>query len=214
MVRDGPPDTATRILDVAERLVQIRGYNGFSYADVAAELGITKAALHYHFASKAELGRALMARYADRFAEALQVVDGQTTDAPARLDAYAALYLEVLRDQRMCLCGMMAAEYATLPVAMQAIVVRFFEDNEQWLVRVLEEGRGSGSLAFAGSSRDMARVIVSGLEGAMLVTRPFGDIARFQTTANGLLAALRAPVRTEGRRRPSSAGTSRSGPST
>ena len=41
-----------------ERLVQSRGFNGFSYADVSAELGITKAALHYHFAGKAEMGQA------------------------------------------------------------------------------------------------------------------------------------------------------------
>ena len=54
------PGTAGRILDVAERLVQLRGFNGFSYADVAAELGITKASLHYHFPGKAELGEALI----------------------------------------------------------------------------------------------------------------------------------------------------------
>ena len=52
-------DTATVILDIAERLVQRRGFNGFSYADIAAELGITKASLHYHFPSKAELGESL-----------------------------------------------------------------------------------------------------------------------------------------------------------
>ena len=68
-------DTATQILDVAERLVQVRGFNGFSYADVAAELKITKAALHYHFAGKAELGEALVVRYAARFAEALAGVE-------------------------------------------------------------------------------------------------------------------------------------------
>ena len=60
-------DTAARILDVAERLVQLRGFNGFSYADIAAELHITKASLHYHYAGKAELGRALIERYAERF---------------------------------------------------------------------------------------------------------------------------------------------------
>ena len=53
-------DTASSVLDVAERLVQVRGYNGFSYADVAAELQLSKAALHYHFAGKAELGEALL----------------------------------------------------------------------------------------------------------------------------------------------------------
>ena len=68
-------DTATRILDVAERLVQVRGFNAFSYADVAAELQITKAALHYHFASKADLGSALVARYTGDFIDALEGID-------------------------------------------------------------------------------------------------------------------------------------------
>ena len=67
-------DTAERILDVAERLVQTRGFNGFSYADIAGELGMTKAALHYHFAGKAELGEALVTRYAERFAAAHGIV--------------------------------------------------------------------------------------------------------------------------------------------
>jgi TetR/AcrR family transcriptional repressor of nem operon len=57
-----PASTAERTLDVAERLLQVRGFNGFSYADIAAELGVTKASLHYHFPSKAELGDALIAR--------------------------------------------------------------------------------------------------------------------------------------------------------
>src|SRR6204780_908716 len=123
-------DTATQILDVAERVVQVRGFNAFSYADVAAELNITKAALHYHFAGKAELGEALMARYASRFAEALVAVESEVEDAPGRLDAYAGLYLDVLRKKRMCLCGMLAAEYQTLPAPMKDTVVRFFAENE------------------------------------------------------------------------------------
>ena len=65
-------DTAVRILDVAERLVQTRGFNRFSYADIANEVGVTKAALHYHFASKAELGDALITCYAGRFSDAIR----------------------------------------------------------------------------------------------------------------------------------------------
>ncbi|HEX4672518.1 MAG TPA: TetR/AcrR family transcriptional regulator, partial [Solirubrobacteraceae bacterium] len=67
--------TAERILDIAERLVQTRGFTNFSYADIAAELGITKASLHYHFPGKAELGHAVIARYGERFAEALSEID-------------------------------------------------------------------------------------------------------------------------------------------
>src|SRR3954447_20054885 len=104
-------DTASRILDVAERLVQVRGFNGFSYADIAAELKISKASLHYHYPGKAELGQALIARYAARFAGALAEIDSDGGEAPGKLEAYAGIYGNALRDGRMCLCGMLAAEY-------------------------------------------------------------------------------------------------------
>jgi len=190
-VRD---DTATRILDVAERLVQIRGFNAISYADIAAELNVTKAALHYHFPGKAELGEALIGRYAARFADALTAVEAEVDDAPSRLGAYADLYLGVLRKERMCLCGMLAAEYETLPAPMRDTVIRFFDDNELWLARVLAQGRQEGTLRFDGPPSETARVIIGSLEGAMLVARPFGDIARFQTAAGHLLAGLQRDV--------------------
>jgi TetR/AcrR family transcriptional repressor of nem operon len=184
--------TAARILDAAERLVQLRGFNGFSYADVAAELDVTKASLHYHFPSKASLGEALIARYGERFAAALAGIDAGPTAAPAMLAAYADLYAGVLEDQRMCLCGMLAAEYQTLPEAMQRAVIAFFDHNEAWLVRVLEQGERDGDLRVTGSARDLARAILSALEGALLTARPYDDPARFQTTARGLIATLTA----------------------
>jgi TetR/AcrR family transcriptional regulator, transcriptional repressor for nem operon len=182
--------TASQILDVAERLVQVRGFNGFSYANIAAELHITKAALHYHFAGKADLGEALITRYASRFAEALARADAAGLGPSGKLAAYADLYLQVLRDRKMCLCGMLAAEYQTLPQPMRDAVISFFDQNESWLEAVLGQGRDEGSLQFTGSAQDAARMIVSGLEGAMLIARPYGDIARFQAAAANLLAGL------------------------
>jgi TetR/AcrR family transcriptional repressor of nem operon len=184
-------DTASQILDVAEQLVQVRGFNAFSYADVAGELGITNAALHYHFPSKAELGEALIARYAVRFVGALTEIDTSFSDPLGKLDAYADLYSDVLRSRRMCLCGMLAAEYETLSAGMQVGVAAFFEENEQWLSGVLQQGRDNGTLSFSGSPLEEARSIVSGLEGAMLIARSFGDIGRFQSAADHLLTALR-----------------------
>jgi TetR/AcrR family transcriptional repressor of nem operon len=182
--------TAAQILDAAERLVQERGFNGFSYADVARELGVTKAALHYHFGSKAELGDALIDRYAARFFEALAKVDVEKTDAGDKLRAYAQLYTDVFRDDRMCLCGMLAADYATLPDPMRERVVRFFDDNEVWLARVLEAGRKAGTIRFTGPARSVARTLIGGLEGAMLVARPYRDLMRFRDAAELLIAGL------------------------
>jgi TetR/AcrR family transcriptional repressor of nem operon len=182
--------TATRILDIAERLVQTRGFNGFSYADVASELGVTKASIHYHFPGKAELGEALIVRYTQRFGEALAAIEADVPDARARLDAYAGLYADVLRGQRMCLCGMLAAEHDTLPDPIREAVVAFFDASEEWLARVLEQGREEGRLAFSGPPAEAARSIVGGLEGAMLVARPYGDVERFRVAADRLLATF------------------------
>ncbi|MEA2446021.1 MAG: TetR/AcrR family transcriptional regulator, transcriptional repressor for nem operon [Thermoleophilales bacterium] len=188
----GESDTASRILDIAERLVQVRGFNGFSYADIASELGITKASLHYHFPGKAELGEALITRYAARFADALKAIDGRGDDAPAKLEAYARIYADVLRNRRMCLCGMLAAEYDTLPDPMRERIIGFFDDNQEWLTGVLEQGETEGAMRVSGSASDAAQSIVSGLEGALLIARPYGDVDRFDAAATRLLASVSA----------------------
>jgi TetR/AcrR family transcriptional repressor of nem operon len=189
-------DSASRILDVAERLVQTRGFNAFSYADVAETLHVTKASLHYHFPTKAKLGEHLIERYRASFLAALERIDGTGGDAGAKLSAYVGIYADVLEKNRMCLCGMLAADYATLPKAMREGVRRFFDANEAWLVAVLERGRDRGELGFAGPPVETARFLVAALEGAMLLARSHGDASRLRAAGDHLLAGLgvRAPV--------------------
>src|SRR5437762_13125057 len=166
--------TSERILDLAERLVQTRGFNGFSYADIADSLGMTKASLHYHFPAKAELGRRLIGRYEKNFLAALEKIDGTAKGARDKLRRYAGIYADVLGDDRMCLCGMLAAESATLPKAMQKELRHFFDENERWLAAVLEEGRRADELGFSGAPREVATLLVSSLEGAMMLARSHG----------------------------------------
>src|SRR4051812_42923894 len=109
-----PENTAERILDVAERLIQTKGFNAFSYADIASELDVTKASLHYHFATKALLGLRIVERYAVNFEAALGAIDQREHGSEKKLRAYIALYEGVLRQGRMCLCGMLAADFETL----------------------------------------------------------------------------------------------------
>jgi TetR/AcrR family transcriptional regulator, transcriptional repressor for nem operon len=184
------PDTAMRILEVAERLVQVQGFNGFSYADISGELHIRKASLHHHFPTKAALGQALITRYHRRFFDALDGIRRDNRDARARLSKYAQLYREVLRKQRMCLCGALAADFETLPGPMRERVVEFFKANEAWLTGVLEEGRRAKVLRFQGRASATAAFLVSSLEGAMLVARSYGKVSRFQSVANKLIGDL------------------------
>ncbi len=164
-------DTSSRILDVAERLVQTRGFNAFSYADIAGVLNVTKASLHYHFASKAKLGECLIERYRTSFLAALEGIDRTHGDAGSKLNDYVTIYVDVLESDRMCLCGMLAAEYETLPSAMQQGVQLFFDANEAWLATTLAKGRKMGQLSFSGRPLEAAGVLVAALEGAMLLAR-------------------------------------------
>ena len=187
-----PTAAASAILDVAEQLAQTRGYNGFSYADIAAQLGVTKASLHYHFPSKAELGRALIERYCGIFGAALEEIDKHTREPREKLKKYVGLYNSVLSNDRMCLCGMLAAEHTTLPQPMQEGLKLFFDANERWLTSVLAEGHRSGVLRFTESAKERARVLLGALEGAMLVARSYGNPQRFQAAAAYVLADLGA----------------------
>lgn len=168
----------------------MRGFNNFSYADIARELEITTASLHYHFPGKAELGHALIARYTERFIAALGRIDRDHSDAQTKLEAYAGLYSDVLQGQRMCLCGILAAEYQTLPEAMRQAVTHFFDENQKWLVAVLTKGQADRTLCITDPVDELAHSIISTLEGAMLVARPYGDPAIFNSTARHLLASL------------------------
>ncbi len=130
--------TATRILDIARaaragprlQRLQLRRCRRRARRD--------QAALHYHFPGKGELGRALIERYTERFLAARADIDERVPDAPAKLSAYAGLYAEVLRGNRMCLCGMLAAEYQTLPDPMREAVLAFIDANETWVEKVLD----------------------------------------------------------------------------
>ncbi|MGQ9368673.1 TetR/AcrR family transcriptional regulator [Azospirillum sp. ST 5-10] len=53
------------ILDAAERIFALHGFDGTSMRQIAAEAGVAQALLHYHFGSKEKLFEAMFARRSD-----------------------------------------------------------------------------------------------------------------------------------------------------
>jgi TetR/AcrR family transcriptional regulator, transcriptional repressor for nem operon len=182
--------TRDRILDLAEQLMQTRGFNGFSYADVAAEIRISTASLHYHFRTKAELGAKVIERYAGRVYAALDAIDAAALEVPQCLTRYTEIYAGVLAQERMCLVGMLAAEFATLPAPMQKTLRAYISHNERWLEPLIARGRAAGQLAPTGTDRETALMLIGALEGAMLIARPMMDKTAFVASVRQLLASL------------------------
>ncbi len=186
------PHVSQQILDIAQQLVQTRGFNAFSYADIAEQLHVTKASLHYHFPSKGALGVSLIERYRDNFQHALDAIRDTSGTAAVKLRNYVQIYSSVLADERMCMCGMLAAEFQTLPKPMQQALDQYFLRNETWLTALLAQGRNDGSLSFNGAPADVAQYLIGSLEGTMMLARSHGGMARFEAGARRMLAELGA----------------------
>jgi TetR/AcrR family transcriptional regulator, transcriptional repressor for nem operon len=181
-------DTKDKILDSAQRLIQQRGMNGFSYADIAAEVGVRKASLHHHFATKTDLVAHLLGQYQQQLLDYLATLESK--NSMQKLEGYVALYRHNHCERRACLGGMLASEVLTLNDGLQPGLARFFELQRQWLARVLEQGLASGELGFSISPLQQASVLITALQGALMVSRADPDSDVFELTVGGLLSGL------------------------
>jgi len=190
-------ETADEILDVAETLIQTRGYSAFSYQDIADALGIRKASIHYHFASKTDLGVAVVDRYVERFGTALAAVAADDTQPSMRmLDHYVEPYLAFAdTSDRACLCGALAGEMMVLPAEMRRRVDRFFTSHQAWLAGILERGVARGEFTLAAPAAKTAKLILGALQGALLVKRTTGDASQLRDVVAVLKSQLAAEKR-------------------
>ncbi|MBB5376420.1 TetR/AcrR family transcriptional repressor of nem operon [Deinococcus metalli] len=187
--------TRDRILDVAQHLVQQRGFSSVAYRDISTALGIRNASIHHHFPSKTDLGTALVQRYRARTEALLAHLSAAEPSPYQRLLQYLTAYQDVVRDDgRICLCAQLVAEDCVLPSAVQHEVGAFFALSEDWLTRTLDEGQRLGEVQCPDSPADTAVGLLATIEGAMLLARAARSPQRFEHLTQRALAALRAPT--------------------
>ena len=183
--------TQQAILDTALSLIQSRGYNGFSYHNIADQIGIRAASIHYYFPRKSDLGRFLIVDYRNRFREALENIDLNYQEAPARLQQFCNLFIQTLaRESRMCLCGILATGIGTLPPEIADEVKGFIKDTERWLTNVLASGLDAGSLKFNGTPEEQSRITLAFIEGAMMMSRAMDDKRYFEKLTRHFFVSL------------------------
>ncbi|QXH35432.1 TetR/AcrR family transcriptional regulator [Pseudomonas muyukensis] len=162
---------ALRVVDAAEGLLQRQGYNGFSYDDVSALIGIKKPSIHYHFPKKEDLVAMVAQRYRHRFREQLLGIEGTCADPLERLQAYAVLFEQTFSQRRLCLGAMLGAEYESLPPSVLAELDAFFKVNVEWLTLMVTQGQQAGRIRNLGAPASLAQTLICTLEGAMIVGR-------------------------------------------
>ena len=185
------PNSKEAILAAAKRTAQAHGYSGLNFRDLADEVGIKAASIHYHFPSKADLGAAVAKRYWEDTAAQLESMLAETPDPLRCLHQYPDVFRKALENNnRMCLCSFMGAEHDDLPDAVKKEVQTFADVNVAWLSKLLS----AATVVSSGESEARARAIFAAVAGAQLMARSRSDISLYDALidsyrATGLLPA-------------------------
>jgi len=171
------------ILDIAETLIQTKGYNAFSFRDIAEVARVKTSSIHYYFPAKADLGKTVVARYIDRLhGELTAVLENNEMGYKKKINLFlTSVFSQTYASNRkMCLGGMLASDVLTLPEIIQFEVRNFFNRIEKWLEKLLSQGKAAGDFHFSGSAKKAAEFILALLEGSLLLARLFQDEGRLQ----------------------------------
>ena len=174
-------DTATRLLNAAEARMRETGYHAVSFRDLAADLGIKSASVHYYFPKKEELGVAVIDRYRRQFIEGLTAALGPVASPAERLEAVAAAFRAALvESDKICLCGVMGAEAQGLPEPVRVELKRFIAEVVDLIQGIYREAGASDPYA-------QALLTVAALEGGMILAVNLEDLSAFDRIVAALL---------------------------
>lgn len=181
-------DTRTKILDVAETLIQSVGLNAMSYKHISEAVGIRKASIHHHFPKKENLVDELLKRchvsYGNNYR---RIVEGDE-DAGEKLRRLAGVFEEGLRKKQLCLVGMIGSDLNTL----QATSCRILEDTIRSTVDIFSiafrQGMEEGTLVCRGTAEDAAFAFFSFLVGAQIAARARGGPKMFRNATEALIS--------------------------
>jgi len=184
-----PSSTADDILACARSLVIAGGYNGFSYADIAAVVGIRKASIHHHFPSKVDLVRTLVSRYREEARAGFAALERTAANPRDQLARYVGYWEKCLMDASapFCVCALLASELPALPAAVATEVRLHFETLSRWLTSAFERGAQSGAFRLTNPPQVEAAAFMATVHGAMLSARAHDDPKLFGTITASLL---------------------------
>lgn len=163
-------DRRTELLNHAQALVQQRGFNAFSFKDLALAVGIRTPSVHHHFPTKQDLAHALMTRYIEQLNRVLKGFELKPL-VRERVQALIDLHRSTQQKGIACLCGSLMTDIDTLPESVLPLVRTYLERTQHWVVQQLDDGQQQGEFRLALPAEDAASMLVSGLQGALFTSR-------------------------------------------
>lgn len=183
-------DTRTKILDVAEDLVQSVGVNAMSYKHISDAVGIRKASIHHHFPKKDDLVNELLNRCHASYGANYTTIVERTDSAPKKLRNLAGVFEDGLVNGKLCVVGSISTDRNTLQDSSCRILETTIKNTVNIFSQVFRQGREEQSLSFTGTDFDAAYAFLSFLIGIQIVARAHGGQEFFQRSTDVMIKAL------------------------
>ena len=162
----------------AATTVQQIGLSNLSFRTLADDAGIKSSSVHYYFPEKTHLANAIINNYSLQFSQKLDDINKKNSTPLKKIESFIKIFEDVVNDDKLCLCGMMAAETANLHEDSRKLLTHYFTQSEDWLADVFKTAEQQ--LVLDIKPRQLARVVMSGLEGAILIDRVEGKTNRLR----------------------------------
>jgi len=169
----------TKLEQVATNSVQRIGINNLSFRTLADEVGIKSSSVHYYFPEKGNLANAIIINYTTQFSEQLDQIDIEKSSPQQKLEAFVKIFEKTIKADKLCLCGMMAAEISSLHEESRLLLKKYFLLVENWLNKIFTQHQESLTIDI--KPRELAKIVMSGLEGAILIDRVDSKSNRLQS---------------------------------
>ncbi len=164
-------DVKTAIMDAAERRMQHGGFAGFSFREIAADVGIKSSSVHYHFPTKDDLAAAVIRRWAQHTSD---LVDNELEKDPDPVRAWTNAFRgTAFSKAHICPCTVLGAASQDLPEKVAKEVNGFFRMCRDKLVA-------------EGLSPRSAAELLSTITGALVVANALGDTAEYDRATSHL----------------------------
>jgi AcrR family transcriptional regulator len=202
------PDTRTRIVMAAMELIWEKGYNSTSMADILQRAKVNGGSLYYFFPGKQDLLLAVLDAYHGGIDEMLLAPAWRGVSDPiervfALLAAYRGMILATDCSYG-CPIGSLALE---LHEPDQPVRERLAANFAAWTDAVERCLAGAGGWPPGTDVRRLAELVLTIMEGGVMLTRTYRDVAHFDRMVSelrqyvGLLRGMRSPPPSRARSR-------------
>lgn len=164
----------SQIIELALRNIRERGYLSFSYDDLAKELNVTKASIHYHFMKKEDLGLAVCTKIKEGFETTFNDVSQLDVVPEEKLWAFIFRRIEKIGENEVCPLSSLQADFNYIPESMQERVHQLSEMEIGHVQNLIEGIKEEVRTGFQDAPA-LAALMISCVKGALQYRRVLGS---------------------------------------